>query len=315
MNKKIMKFFVAFGFFVLLFILAFSFRYVIEKYDILVKEHNGIFPKHQSFSLNSCERGSERSVRNLILDGSQTETIPILLYHRIIDEEDIDKRHYINGKINPMVVKTKDFKEQMLFLKNNGYQTLSMSELYAFLNQEIKIPEKTVVLTFDDGYKDNIIEAYPILKEYGFRATVFVITGAVTNRTYPFTPKYVQYASLKELKQSCDVFEYQSHTYNFHKKDHNERDDKPYLVTKTIENVMEDIKISVFQLDGENLSFAYPYGEYTTKSIDVLKKLGFKMAFTTEERVASSKDHLYEIPRFSIFSSTTFTEFKTYVQK
>ncbi len=316
MKEFISKISVASGFLILLCMLGLGLGFVINEYDILAKEHEGLLPAGQQIPLETCESGSERKIRSFAIDGGNpAKNIPILTYHRIVSEKDIDKRHYIKGKMNPMVVKKRDFEKQMAYLKDNDYVTLSLNELYSFLSNEMMIPEKSVVLTFDDGYKDNYVEAYPILKEYDFRAVNFLITGTITNRVHTYTPEYVQYFSAKELRRGCDVFEYQSHTYSFHKKENNKRvKNTPYLLSKSRNEVLEDIKISIFHLSGEKLGFAYPYGEYSPETIEVLKEAEFKMAFTTEERAASPKDHLYEIPRFQIFSNTSFKEFKKYVK-
>ncbi len=314
-KEYISKVSVASGFIVLLCTLGIGFGFVVNEYDILAQEHDGLLPANQQISLDNCENGSESRVRAYGIDGKPAKDIPILTYHRIINEEDIEEKHYINGKINPMIVKKKDFKKQMTYLKDHDYVTLSLNELYHFLNNKMPIPEKSVVITFDDGYKDNFEVAYPILKEYDFRAANFLITGTITNKVHPFTPKYVQYLSAKELRKGCDVFEYQSHTYSFHKKEKNEQGKKePYLLSKSKNEVTKDIKTSIFQLGGEKLGFAYPYGEYSPETIKVLKDAGFKMAFTTEERAANPTDHFYEIPRFQIFSNTSFKEFKEYVK-
>ncbi|MCJ7691048.1 MAG: polysaccharide deacetylase family protein, partial [Clostridiaceae bacterium] len=86
--------------------------------------------------------------------------IPVLMYHAIGYE-----------KGNTARVPKENFKEQMKYLKDNGYVTLTLDEAYDFFSNNKPIPEKSVVLTFDDGYVDNYVEALPILKEFGFKAT------------------------------------------------------------------------------------------------------------------------------------------------
>jgi len=213
-----------------------------------------------------------------------------------------------------MIVSKENFEKQMTYLKDNDYVTLTMQELYLFLSNKIEIPEKSVVLTFDDGYKDNFIEAYPLLKKYDFNAVNFVITGAITKRVHSFNPNHLQYLSLKELNKGSDVFDYQSHTYNYHRREKNDQKHfESYLYTRTNDQVYTDIKTSIHNLNNENLAFAYPYGEYLPSTIEIVKDLGFKMAFTVENRVATRDDHIYEIPRYSILYSTSFEEFKDYV--
>ncbi|WP_421381941.1 polysaccharide deacetylase family protein [Bacillus salacetis] len=310
----------AIGFLTVLSIIAVGFSMTIEEYSLLAEEHDGLFPAEQQVDMGACVKGSETEVRYFEIDGDAADAIPILTYHRIISKNDIEEHHYIDGKINSMIVYTQEFAKQMAYLHENGYKTLTMKELYAYLNEEIEIPDKSVVLTFDDGYKDNYEEAYPILKKYGFKATNFVVTGAITNKRYAFSPGLSQYFSMKEMEKACDVFDYQSHTYSYHKRDDkkplNEWGDHPaYLVSKSQDEIYTDIKTSVHNLNGENLGFAYPYGEYTPDTIRVLKQLGFKMAFTVVDEAATRDHHLYELPRYQIYHDVNFETFKGYVQE
>ena len=314
MKNHYPKIAIASGFFTLLGALIFISIFIITDYNLLSKEHAGLFPQSHQFPLNHCEVGSQKVVRSLAIEGKQATTVPVLTYHRIVKEANISKQHYINGVLNPMVVTKEEFTKQMNYLKSNDFVTLTLPELHLFLLGEIDIPDKSVLLTFDDGYKDNFVEAYPLLKKHGFLAVNFVITGAVTKRVQPFTPNHVQYFSIKELTKACDVFDYQSHTYNYHRREHNvQKIEVSYLNSRTDEEVAEDITNSIHNLNGENLAFAYPYGEYSPATIKIVKDLGFKMAFTTEDRAASPDDHLFELPRFNILAATSFETFKEYV--
>ncbi|WP_409252179.1 polysaccharide deacetylase family protein [Bacillus sp. SCS-153A] len=304
----------AIGFLALLGIIAVGFSLTIEEYTLLAEEHDGLFPAEERVDIGACENGSKAEVRNFVIEGEAADAIPILTYHRVLSKEDIKDTHYINGEISSMIVFTEEFEQQMNYLYENGFETLTMKELYAYLNEEIEIPDKSVVITFDDGFKDNYEEAYPILKKYGFNATNFIVTGAITNKRYSFSPELAQYFSLKEMEKACDVFDFQSHTYSYHKRDKgkplNEWGVHPaYLVSKSNEEVYNDIKTSVHNLNGENLGFAYPYGEYTPDTISTLKDLGFKMAFTVEDKVATRDHHIYEIPRFQIYHNVSLDAF------
>lgn len=302
------------GFIFLLSIILVGMGFLICEYDILAKEHDGVYPNNQTLSLEACKKSEDRSIRSFELK-QKASTVPILTYHRIIAENDIGKAHLINGKRNTMITTKEDFERQMNYLKENGFMALSLKELYHFLVGELDVPKKSVVITFDDGFKDNYVEAYPILKKHDFTAVNFIITGAITNRMNHYIPKNVQYFSKKELIRSCDIFEFQSHTYRFHKKEEDSRGElDSYLVTRPKKEILEDIRTTIFHLHGDKLGFAYPYGRYSPKTIEVIKELGFKMAFTTEYRAASPKDHLFEIPRYQILSTTTFEQFKEYVE-
>ncbi|USK91688.1 hypothetical protein [Rossellomorea marisflavi] len=116
----------------------------------------------------------------------------------------------------------------------------------------------------------------------------------------------------EELASACSVFSYYSHTFDFHhRKGSSTKDKKSFLITEEAGAIRKDVAKSIGVLKGESLAFAYPYGEYSPKSIRILKELGIDMAFTTEERDASQDDHLYELPRHSIFHDTTMTRFQS----
>ncbi len=97
--------------------------------------------------------------------------IPVLMYHKVGDDKD-----------NDAVIREDLFREQMKFLKDNGYNPLTMDQLYDYVVNGAAVPEKPVVLTFDDGYADTYSIVYPIMKEYGFPATVFINPGDIGTR-------------------------------------------------------------------------------------------------------------------------------------
>lgn len=115
-------------------------------------------------------------------------------------------------KGNELRVPKEQFKEQMKYLKDNGYTTLTLNELYNFLEKNKPIPEKSIVITLDDGYVDNYTNAYPILKELGFNATVFVITSNIDKDKRTLTSKQI-----KEMDEAG--IQIASHTYNHDKLD------------------------------------------------------------------------------------------------
>ena len=109
--------------------------------------------------------------------------VPVLMYHKIGDDKD-----------NDAVIREDLFRQQMKFLKDNGYHPLTMDQLYDYVVNGAAVPEKPVVLTFDDGYADTYSIVYPLMKEYGFAATVFVNPGDVGTR--------LTWEQLKEMKDN-----------------------------------------------------------------------------------------------------------------
>nr|WP_246629243.1 polysaccharide deacetylase family protein [Mesobacillus maritimus] len=174
------------------------------------------------------------------------------------------------------------------------------------MDNKIDIPQNSILLTFDDGFKNNYQEAYPILKKYNFTALNFVITGNITEKDNKYDPMGQQYLSVSDMKKSCDIFDFESHTYNFHQRN---EDGKAYLVTKDKEAIMKDLKISLGNISDNQPLFSYPYGEYDLETIEVIKELGIQSAFTVKyDDVRPGKD-LYEIPRKTVFPNDTIVDF------
>jgi peptidoglycan/xylan/chitin deacetylase (PgdA/CDA1 family) len=210
--------------------------------------------------------------------------IPVLMYHAIGYE-----------KGNTARVPIENFKEQMKYLKDNGYVTLTLDEVYDFFVENKPVPEKSVALTFDDGYVDNYVEALPILKEFGFRATIFVITGAVD--------KSKSYMNVEELKKmEASGMDIQSHTVNH-------KNLKEFSYEKQLETLNESKKFLENTLNKKIKYFAYPYGEYSKDSIKAVKEAGYTMAFTAAERWSDKSDGILTLDRVFISGSANLDVF------
>jgi hypothetical protein len=104
------------------------------------------------------------------------QAVPVFMYHSVGIPE---KKWVWNYLTCPWQI----FESHLKWLKKNNYNTISLSQLYQYIFEENEIPEKSVVLTFDDGYADNYVFAYPLLKKYGFKGTIFVNPDFVDPRT------------------------------------------------------------------------------------------------------------------------------------
>ena len=125
--------------------------------------------------------------------------IPILMYHEVSDDIDRIKR---TRHTNPAYLLSVDrFREQMEYIHDNGYKTLTLNDL---LNTNLNTNKKSVIITFDDGWANNYTHAYPILRQLGLKATIFVITDFVGK------PNYVSWDNLIEMNQ--EGISIQSHT-------------------------------------------------------------------------------------------------------
>ena len=205
------------------------------------------------------------------------KSIPVLMYHSIDYE-----------KGNELRLPKEQFKEQMKYLKDNGYTTLTLNELYNFLEKNKPIPEKSIVITLDDGYVDNYTNAYPILKELGLNATVFVVTSNIDKDKRTLTSEQI-----KEMDEAG--IQIASHTYN-----HDKLDDLPYeKQLQTMKKSKDDLeKILNHKVD----FIAYPYGKWNEESIKAAKDAGYKMAFTTQGGWSNKQDGIYTLNRVYISS-------------
>ena len=202
---------------------------------------------------------------------------------------------------NTLVMTTDDFDRQMSLLRKAGFTTVSLEQLREYLLNGGDMSRK-FVLTFDDGYKTTCTLGAPILRKYGFRATIFIIARHVDEQDQPadLTNFVIQYANRTDMNESSDVFAYASHTYDMHID----------LRTQKSHSKLEADLTKSRQALNETPYFAYPSGDYNASVIESLKEAGFQMAFTTRRRFAYQGDSLFEIPRIEIYSDMSDAAFE-----
>ena len=226
-------------------------------------------------------------------------SVPVLIYHEIVtDDRDLGE----------VVIHADLFKRQMDYLAQEGYTTLSMDELISFMKGRKNIPQKSVVLNFDDGWK-NVLNAVPILDQYHFKASFWVIAGDW------FGPDYLDWTQIQELDQHPN-FEVQSHTVTHPwKKDSN-------LLTwlkgqpqgkgiKDVEyEIYESKKILEKKLNRQIKYLAWPCGWYNKMLIRMAKKAGYQALLTTWQEPNHKGDDIFQVKRLFIDGSCGMEEFK-----
>lgn len=220
-----------------------------------------------------------------ILKG-KNNSIPVLMYHYIRNE-----------KHNSLATSKEKFAKQMKYLHDNGYISITLDEMYKFNTSNYSIPKKSVVITFDDGYKDNYENAYPIIKKYGLKATIFVITDFIDKRDDTITTNQI-----KEMSQNgIDIESHTTHHY-----------DLKTLSYKEQLKTMTDSKNTLEKILNKPVNYiAYPYGSYNESSIKACKKAGYVMAFRTHENWCNRKNGIYSLNRIYMngnFSTVNFTK-------
>ena len=226
-----------------------------------------------------------------------TQQVIVLSYHNIISdnvEKDADEYETLT---------VSEFEKQMQYLKDNGYTTISADELYKWKNKEIEIPEKSVLITFDDGYYSFKYLVQPVLEKYNFKAICFVIGNTVEETTPDFNENILANIGKDELKNHISNVEYGSHTYDMH---HLNENGVAYVIVLSKDNLKKDVENFSKIFNAEYL--AYPYYTYTADFIDVLKENNYKLAFAGEEEMATRGVDNYKIPRIS--GAKSFEDFK-----
>lgn len=227
------------------------------------------------------------------LDLRGYQTVPVLSYHDLSLTES-----------NRMTVSQAMFEQQMRLLKEKGYRVVSMDQFFDFLEFKSTLPPKAVVITIDDGWRSVYEIAFPILKKYGYPATLFIYTDIILD-----IPKNLSWALLQEMaNQEIDI---QCHTKSHHNltvagkrqsfKDYFANLEKELSASKDL------IKK---KLNREVKYLAYPYGDTNSLVIELAQKLGYRGAFTIKRGGNPFFIHNYQVNRSMIYGDYSLAQFE-----
>lgn len=200
-------------------------------------------------------------------------SVLILCYHTINK----------NGKITPEI-----FEENLLSLKRKNYFSANLDDIFNYISGKRELPERTVHLTFDDGYRDNYSEAFPILKKFNFKATVFLITSRAGMLGY------LNWQQIKEMEAS-GIFSFESHSHA-HPRHSTTQPTKEELA----DDLLISKKIIKENLKKETKHFCYPYGEYDDAYAGALKEAGFLTGLTLNIGLNSVGQNPYFLKRVEV---------------
>lgn len=245
------------------------------------------------------------SIRKLM--GNNENGINVLAYHHVVP----DKEKKEVWKNNLDVMKLSTFESHMKYLYENGYQTITLDELYQWKNDEIELPEKSIVLTFDDGYTSVLKFVQPILEKYGFYASIFVIGCNTPKNTSEYEYGILNYVGLDEINKENDTLDFYSHGYALHTMD---KDKNTVLENMNEDDFVYDLKNQKVVTDV--CYFAYPWGKENESLFQVMEKQGVKLAFDYGNLCSVTKESLsYALPRWSMFSITTVKDIANILNK
>ena len=216
--------------------------------------------------------------------------VPILMYHNLADEANGDATMSVDA-----------FAAQIRALSEAGYTAISFDQLQAYVYEGASLPEKPVMITFDDGYLSNYELAYPILQQYGMQATIFVIGVSVGKDTYKDTGEAMTpHFSMEQAAEmvSSGLISVQSHTYDMHQWEPFEPDGPVRANILPLEGEDEHDYVAALTADftrsrqeleaatGETVDvLAYPSGLYSTLTQVTLQELGVRVTLSTESGI------------------------------
>lgn len=227
--------------------------------------------------------------------------LPIVMYHSIL-KDPAKSGKYI---ISPTVLEN-----DLQYIKNQGYTTITMTELINFVYNDGVLPEKPIIITFDDGHYNNLTYAVPLLEKYDMKAVISIVgkyTDTFTESNEANTNySYLRWCDINALLKS-NIIEFQNHTYNLHsnsngrtgcmKKSNESLENYKTLLSEDINKLQTEFKEHTDYVPN---TFTYPFGGVSKGSTDILKSLGFKASLSCSSGInyiSKNPDCLYLLKR------------------
>lgn len=209
--------------------------------------------------------------------------VPIVMYHSIS-----------NAKSNDYVISPQTLESDLKYIKDKGYTAVFVQQLIDFVNGKSDLPQKPIVITFDDGFYNNYKFALPLLQKYGFKATLSVVGSymkleeGIKKRSSVYS--YLNTQELNELKDSS-IVEFGNHTWDMHRIKGRKGIKKVSGETARTykDKLMSDARKChdyVQDACGVNMNvFTYPYGYYSAEAREILSGMGYEAMLTCNEGV------------------------------
>lgn len=278
MKKKIL---IISSIIILVLILIGTYLYFFNK-NVLYNIYDGIKYVKQALEVNLSNEYKPVDKTKTYYKNEKNLRIPILLYHEITTKQPERKLAYMQT--------TKDnFEKQVSGILEYGYTVISYNDLIAYNNGEKALPEKVVLIDFDDGYIGNYQNAFEVIKKYNIPVSIYVVDDLVG------TPGYFNWEQAKEMSDSGLV------SINSHGKTH------IFYNKETPETLKEHIKYAHSKIEKKlqkrvTKVFTYPYGAYTDQDLNTLKNEGFVQNLTNDEINESNTLNLYGLSRIYVMN-------------
>jgi len=221
------------------------------------------------------------------------QMVPILSYH-----------HFSLDRADKLTVTKSTFEEQMKFLKDRGYRVITLDQLFDFLEFKSQIPKKSVVINIDDGWRSTYDIAFPILKKYGYPATLFVYTDLIVGSEKTLSWDLIQELANNGMDIQCHTKRHRHLTPIDQKESF-----KEYF--EAIEKELSACEAMIKKkLNKEVKYLAYPYGDTNPLVIELLKKHGYLGAFTIKRGGNPFFIHNYRLNRSMIYGDFDLNQFE-----
>ncbi len=229
--------------------------------------------------------------------------VPIIMYHSILKDSSRSNKY----TVTPTVLE-----EDLKYIKDKGYTTVTIADLISYVYDNKPLPEKPIVLTFDDGHYNNYGYLFPLLEKYDMKAVISIV-GSYTDKFTETDEANLNYSYLrwKDIKELMDTgrIEFQNHTYNLHSNT-GKRIGTKKIKGETDEHYKSILKDDILKLQQEfeentNYTpkcFTYPFGGISNASLDIIKELGFKASLSCEQginKLTKNPNSLYLLKRYN----------------
>lgn len=205
-------------------------------------------------------------------------TVPVLLYHHIQPQAKAAEKKQIDLSVDNNI-----FEEQMKYLNSSGYTSLTTEQLVDALIHKTALPQKSIIVTLDDGYKDAYEYAFPVFQKYNITANLMIPPGLLGGSDY------LNWEELLEMVHSGKIF-ITNHTWSHFA--------VGYGTPETIKPEVERAKTELEQKTGQHVDiFTYPYGSFSNLAISILQKEGYKGAFSTIHGFAQCRSFIMTLHR------------------
>lgn len=234
---------------------------------------------------------------------SEKVSVPVLMYHSVLKDP---------KRLGKYVISPAELEKDMKYLKENGYTPVSAEELIAYTEKRGDLPEKPVMLTFDDGYYNNYVYAYPLAQQYETKIMISPIgcQSDLCSREGERLSAYYSHITWDQAAEmsASGLVDIENHSYNLHKSDGarlgtkrlpgEDEEDYKHMLVEDVHQLQSKITDATGR---EPLCFVYPFGAISKETPEIIKEMGFKMTMTCEEKmntVVRNPDCLYNMGRY-----------------